>query len=97
MGYNVPTGDTYGFRGDGLWAWRDIEAKIDFAYRATHRTALVGKAIVSAFYAQPAKRSYFMGCSTGGRQGLVSAQRFPEDFDGERRPGVEDAARLAAE
>lgn len=68
--------------GDGLWAWRNLEAKLDFAYRATHRTALAGKAIVSAFYAQPAKRSYFMGCSTGGRQGLVSAQRFPEDFDG---------------
>jgi len=67
---------------DGLWAWRNLEAKVDFGFRATHRTAQAGKAIVSAFYGAPAKHSYFMGCSTGGRQGLVSAQRFPNDFDG---------------
>lgn len=67
---------------DGLWAWRNLEAKVDFAYRSTHRTTLAGKAIVAAFYGKAPARSYFMGCSTGGRQGLVSAQRFPEDFDG---------------
>lgn len=67
---------------DGLWAWRNLEAKIDFAFRATHRTALTGKAIVAAFYGERPKHSYFMGCSTGGRQALVSAQRFPQDFDG---------------
>jgi hypothetical protein len=67
---------------DGLWAWRNLEAKVDFAYRATHRTVLAGKALVAAFYGQRPKHSYFMGCSTGGRQALVSAQRFPTDFDG---------------
>ena len=67
---------------DGLWAWKDLQAKLDFAYRATHRTTLAGKAIASKFYGQLPRHSYFMGCSTGGRQGLVSAQRFPDDFDG---------------
>lgn len=67
---------------DGLWAWRNLEAKVDFGYRATHRATLAGKAIVAAFYGKAAARSYYMGCSTGGRQGLVSAQRFPRDFDG---------------
>ncbi|MES2496101.1 MAG: tannase/feruloyl esterase family alpha/beta hydrolase [Pseudomonadota bacterium] len=67
---------------DGLWAWRNLEAKVDFAFRATHRTALAGKAIIAAFYGERPKHSYFMGCSTGGRQALLSAQRFPQDFDG---------------
>lgn len=67
---------------DGLWAWQNLEAKVDFGYRATHRTTLAGKAIVAAFYGKAPAYSYYMGCSTGGRQGLVSAQRFPDDFDG---------------
>jgi hypothetical protein len=67
---------------DGLWAWQDLSAKVDFGYRATHRAALAGKAIAAAYYGQQPSHSYFMGCSTGGRQGLVSAQRFPNDFDG---------------
>lgn len=67
---------------DGKWAWNDREAEIDFGYRATHVTAVAGKAVATAFYSRPPERSYFHGCSTGGRQGLVSAQRFPADFDG---------------
>lgn len=55
---------------------------IDYAYRAVHVTALTAKQLVRAYYGSPPSRSYFEGCSTGGRQGLVSAQRFPEDFDG---------------
>ncbi len=54
----------------------------DYAYRAVHVTALTAKKLVSAYYGSAASRSYFDGCSTGGRQGLISAQRFPEDFDG---------------
>ncbi len=68
--------------GDGLWAWRNLEAKVNFAYRATHRTTVAGKAITEAFYGREPRRSYFMGCSTGGRQGLILAQRFPWHFDG---------------
>lgn len=55
---------------------------IDYAYRAVHVTAMTAKTIVRAYYDAPATRSYFVGCSTGGRQGLISAQRFPDDFDG---------------
>jgi hypothetical protein len=55
---------------------------LDYAYRAVHVTALTAKRIASAYYEQQARRSYFDGCSTGGRQGLMSAQRFADDFDG---------------
>lgn len=55
---------------------------IDFAYRAVHVAAVSAKSIASSYYAAPPTKSYFDGCSTGGRQGLVAAQRFPDDFDG---------------
>lgn len=67
---------------DAKWAYNDIQAEIDFGYRATHIVTVSGKAITKAFYGDAPERSYFMGCSTGGRQGLVEAQRFPYDFDG---------------
>jgi feruloyl esterase len=55
----------------------------DYAYRAVHETVVAGKAITRAYYdADGLVASYWVGCSTGGRQGLMSAQRFPEDFDG---------------
>lgn len=68
--------------GDALWADGNLQALIDFGYRATHVTALAGKAIAERFYSKPPQKSYFMGCSTGGYQGVTSAQRFPWDFDG---------------
>jgi hypothetical protein len=67
---------------DGAWAYHNLQAKIDFAYRSTHVTTLAGKAIVAVYYQRSAARNYFLGCSTGGRQGMVEAQRFPRDFDG---------------
>ena len=69
-------------KGGGLWAYNNLQAQIDWGYRATHVTALAGKAITAQFYGKPPHKSYFIGCSTGGRQGLVEAQRFPWDFDG---------------
>jgi hypothetical protein len=60
----------------------DRQKLLDYAYRAVHVTALTAKQIVHDFYLAPVSHSYFDGCSTGGRQGLMSAQRFPEDFDG---------------
>jgi hypothetical protein len=55
---------------------------IDYAYRAVHVTAMTAKEIARSYYGTAVNRSYFDGCSTGGRQGLTSAQRFPADFDG---------------
>ncbi len=66
----------------GLWAQGNLPAVIDFGYRATHVTVVAAKVIQHAFYGRPAEYSYFRGCSTGGRQAMVEAQRFPDDFDG---------------
>jgi len=55
---------------------------IDYAYRAVHLTAVTAKDITKDYYGKPASRSYWNSCSNGGRQGLLEAQRFPEDFDG---------------
>lgn len=63
--------------------WKDnLQGQIDFGYRATHVAALAGKAIAAQFYGKRTSRSYFLGCSTGGYQGVTQAQRFPWDFDG---------------
>jgi feruloyl esterase len=59
-----------------------LQSEVDFGYRATHVTAVAGRAIVSAFYGKEPKYAYFMGCSTGGRQAMIEAERFPRDFDG---------------
>ena len=56
--------------------------KLDYAYLAVHNTAVLAKQIINAYYGSAPKFSYWVGCSTGGRQGLMEAQRSPEDFDG---------------
>ena len=68
--------------GDAKWAYNNPYTEVDFGYRATHVSTAAGKAITEEFYGNAPQRSYYMGCSTGGRQGLVEAQRFPWDFDG---------------
>jgi feruloyl esterase len=55
---------------------------IDYAYRAVHLTAVTAKSIVNDYYGKPVSRAYWNSCSNGGRQGLIEAQRYPEDFDG---------------
>ncbi len=66
----------------GTFAIGHPEKVIDFGYRAVHDTAEQAKAIAAAFYGTRPSRSYFVGCSDGGREALMEAQRFPEDFDG---------------
>jgi hypothetical protein len=67
---------------DGVWAANDRQLRVDMYYRAVHVTAVASKAIIGAFYGQAPKRAYFSGCSEGGREGLMEAQRYPDDFDG---------------
>jgi hypothetical protein len=67
---------------DGSWALNDLEAFVNFGHVAIHRTAEVSKAIIRAYYGQDISKSYFVGCSRGGGQALMEAQRYPEDFDG---------------
>jgi Tannase and feruloyl esterase len=67
---------------DASWALGHPEKIVDFGYRGIHEMTVAGKAVVKAFYRQAAKHSYFTGCSNGGRQGLMEAQRYPDDYDG---------------
>lgn len=67
--------------GDGVWA-SDPALRRDFGRRSTHVMAVVGKTIVERFYGKKADYSYLQGCSTGGREGLLAALHWPEDFDG---------------
>src|SRR5512140_1451161 len=53
-----------------------------FGYLAVHRTAEVAKAVSRAYYGADAQYSYFVGCSRGGGQAMMEAQRYPKDFDG---------------
>jgi feruloyl esterase len=83
-GYAVANTDT-GHQGDGgdfSWAVDRPQKLVDYQYRAVHELTLAGKALTAAHYGRPADRSYFVGCSTGGRQGLKEAQRYPSDYDG---------------
>ena len=67
---------------DASWAYRHPEKIADFGWRATHLTALRSKDLVKAFYGKPQTTAYFDACSDGGREALMEAQRFPEDYDG---------------
>lgn len=67
---------------DATWALGHPEKIIDYGHRAIHEMTLVGRATVKAFYGDAPKHSYFASCSNGGRQALMEAQRYPEDYDG---------------
>ena len=65
---------------DTSWA-SNPEALKDFSYRAIHEMTAAGKQLVASYYAQPHRKAYFQGCSTGGRMALMEAQRYPDDYD----------------
>jgi feruloyl esterase len=81
-GYATAGTDTGHVGYDAAWALGHPEKVIDFGYRAIHEMSLKAKAIIDAFYGRQIERSYFIGCSDGGREALMEAQRFPEDYDG---------------
>ncbi len=70
---------SFGLDANGRLNWQTI---IDNAYVGIHEMTAVGKALATAYYGKPPKYSYFVGASTGGRQGLSEAQRYPDDYDG---------------
>src|SRR5688572_5270032 len=80
-GYATASNDTGHKGGNALFAIGHPEKLVDFAHRAVHEMVVQSKAIISSYYSRPARLSYWNGCSTGGRQGLMSAQKYPEDFD----------------
>jgi feruloyl esterase len=81
QGYATSSTDTGHVGATGSFALGHPEKLTDFGYRAVHEMTVQAKAIIAAFYGDAPKISYWNGCSTGGRQGLKEAQRFPDDYD----------------
>ena len=80
--YAVTSSDT-GHQGQAALPWmQNPQQVVDYGTRAVHETALKAKAITAAFYGRPAEYAYFNGCSTGGKEALMEAQRYPSDFQG---------------
>jgi len=81
-GYATASTDTGHATPGAGFAMGHPEKLHDYAYRAVHEMTVTAKTVINAFYGSVPKLSYFNGCSTGGRQGLIEASRYPEDFDG---------------
>ena len=85
LGYATAGNDTGHSAADGpsgMFALGHPEKIVDFAYRAMHEMTATSKKLINDFYGRPQQFAYYKGCSTGGRQGVMAAQRYPEDFDG---------------
>ena len=80
-GYATSSTDTGHKGGDAKFAPGHPEKIVDYAYRAVHEMTVQAKALIKERYGRAPRLSYWNGCSTGGRQGLQEAQRYPEDFD----------------
>ena len=68
--------------GDAQFGYGHPERVVDFGVRAVHEMTVAAKVVTQAFYGRAPQHAYWIGCSTGGRQGLIEAQQFPEDYDG---------------
>jgi hypothetical protein len=79
---NSNMGHDSGSEPGASFGYNNRAAEIDFGYRAVHLMSNAAKTLLEAYYGRPAEYAYHEGCSTGGRQGLMEAQRFPHDFDG---------------
>jgi feruloyl esterase len=80
-GYATAMTDTGHQGGSGSFALGHPEKLVDFAYRAVHEMTVKSKAVIAVYYGKGPRLSYWNGCSSGGKQGLKEAQRFPGDFD----------------
>ncbi|HEX6686132.1 MAG TPA: tannase/feruloyl esterase family alpha/beta hydrolase [Candidatus Limnocylindrales bacterium] len=104
QGYAAASTDTGHAGGDGGFAL-DANGRLnwplirDFAYLGIHDMTVVGKAVTAAYFGRQPRFSYFNGCSTGGRQGLAEAQRYPDDYDGilSAAPAINWAGFIPAE
>lgn len=67
---------------DASWTRNNPVAVADFSYRAIHEMTVLGKQVVASYYGRAATKSYYQGCSTGGRMGMMETQRYPDDYDG---------------
>lgn len=81
-GYATAGTDTGHTTTDEWWAIGHPEKAADYLYRAKHLTTVAAKAVATAFYGRAPSHAYFSSCSNGGRQALIEAQRYPDDFDG---------------
>jgi feruloyl esterase len=81
-GYTASSSDTGHTGGSASFAMGHPKKLADFGYRAVHGMTVASKALIAAHYGEGPKLAYFEGCSSGGRQALMEAQRFPEDYDG---------------
>ena len=79
---NSNMGHDNGVEPGASFGFNNRQAEIDFGYRAVHLSVMAGKRLVRDYYGDNAEYSYFEGCSQGGRQAFMSAQRYPQDFDG---------------
>jgi pimeloyl-ACP methyl ester carboxylesterase len=78
-GHPASAGGSFALNPDGTL---NAQLIVDFAERSLHELAIKAKALIKAYYGTSPRFSYWNGCSTGGRQGLMAAQRFPEEYDG---------------